>query len=304
MSTIIIGVDASERSQDAIAFGGRLIEATGADAIVACAFPYLDGPSRAAAFRQLLRDDALDTTERMRDRLEGAQKDRVSVRVVANPSPAHALHDLAESERATLIVVGSTHSGRAGRVLPGSTAERLLHGSPCAVAVVPSGYRLMKSGPIRRIGVAFNGTAEARAAAYAAAALARAFDAKLDVIGVVSAESFATPGVLGAPSMASLREEMERAVQRGLEALVEELGDGVSAQAVGRTGSPADLLEEHSLELDLLVCGSRGYGPLWSVLVGGVSGRVLRDAACPVVVVPRGVEAPLGDLLDGVAAVA
>jgi nucleotide-binding universal stress UspA family protein len=38
--------------------------------------------------------------------------------------------------------------------------------------------------------------------------------------------------------------------------------------------------------------GSRGYGPLRAVLLGGVAGRVLRDAACTVLVVPRGAELP------------
>ena len=56
------------------------------------------------------------------------------------------------------------------------------------------------------------------------------------------------------------------------------------------------LLVERSHDLDLLVIGSRGYGPLHSVLLGGVSGRVIRDAACPVIVVPRGAEVPLGAL--------
>jgi nucleotide-binding universal stress UspA family protein len=45
------------------------------------------------------------------------------------------------------------------------------------------------------------------------------------------------------------------------------------------------------------VIGSRGYGPLHSVLLGGVSGRVIRDAACPVIVVPRGAQVPLEALL-------
>jgi nucleotide-binding universal stress UspA family protein len=40
-------------------------------------------------------------------------------------------------------------------------------------------------------------------------------------------------------------------------------------------------------EVDLLVCGSRGYGPVRRVLLGGVSSRLIRRAACPVVVVPR-----------------
>jgi hypothetical protein len=33
------------------------------------------------------------------------------------------------------------------------------------------------------------------------------------------------------------------------------------------------------------------------VLLGGVSGRVIRDAACPVIVFPRGAEVPLEALL-------
>jgi nucleotide-binding universal stress UspA family protein len=45
-------------------------------------------------------------------------------------------------------------------------------------------------------------------------------------------------------------------------------------------------LDEH--EVDLLVCGSRGYGPMRRVLLGGVLRKLIRRAACPVVVVPRG----------------
>ena len=41
-----------------------------------------------------------------------------------------------------------------------------------------------------------------------------------------------------------------------------------------------------SRDLDLLVCGSRGGGPLRSVLLGSVTERLLRSAACPVVIVP------------------
>ena len=56
------------------------------------------------------------------------------------------------------------------------------------------------------------------------------------------------------------------------------------------------MLADHSAYLDLLVTGSRGYGPLHSVLAGGVSGRVLRNAQCPVIIVPRGVDAALAGL--------
>ena len=57
-----------------------------------------------------------------------------------------------------------------------------------------------------------------------------------------------------------------------------------------RVDSPVAALEQFSGDVDLLVCGSRGYGPLGSVLLGGVSRRLVHRAACPVVVVPRGTE--------------
>ncbi len=304
MSTIVIGVDASDRSEDAIAFGSHIAGVTESHAIVACAFPYSDTPSRAAnsTYREVLRDEALETAHAMRDRLVGVPDGRTAVRIMANPSPAHALHDIASAERAMLLVVGSTHTGRNGRVLPGSTGERLLHGSPCAVAIVPHGYRTHADAPIRRIGVAYNGSAEAKAAAGAAAELARAFGAELEVIGVLTAESYGTPALMGGPSVVTLRADLELHVQETLDAMVSEIPGDVRAHSVRLSGDPAEQLAVRSSQLDLLVTGSRGYGPLHSVLVGGVSGRLVRTAQCPVIVIPRGIEAPLSPLFAGATA--
>jgi len=306
VSTILIGVDASERSQDAIVFGRRLAVAASADVIVASAFPYSDVPSRAsnAAYREALRDEAQTTAREMRDGLEGLPDERSQIRVVANPSPAHALHDLADAERATLVIVGSTHTGRAGRVLPGGTGERLLHGTPCSVAVVPKGYREQAGDPIRRIGVAYDDTAEAKAAFAAAVDLARALGAELEVISVVSTESFASPALMGGPSVAMIREDVERHVQATLDEVVASVPEGIAATAVRLTGNAGDELARRSEGLDLLVVGSRGYGPLRAVLAGGVSGRLMREAHCPVIVLPRGIEAPLGALFETATAAA
>jgi nucleotide-binding universal stress UspA family protein len=46
----------------------------------------------------------------------------------------------------------------------------------------------------------------------------------------------------------------------------------------------ADLGED---DVGVLYCGSRGYGPLRRVLLGGVSSRLVRRARRPVVVAPR-----------------
>ena len=61
------------------------------------------------------------------------------------------------------------------------------------------------------------------------------------------------------------------------------------------------VLAERSADLDLLFIGSRGYGPLRAVLTGGTSGAVTRTAQCPVIVLPRGVEAPLAEVFDAAA---
>jgi Universal stress protein family len=72
----------------------------------------------------------------------------------------------------------------------------------------------------------------------------------------------------------------------------------MGAEAVFLTGDAGHALAEESGSLDLLITGSRGYGPLRAVMAGAVTGRLLRDAACPVIVLPRGVDAPFGELFD------
>ena len=306
MSTILIGVDASARSEDAIAFGRHLAAVSDSHVVVACAFPYSDTWSRTsnAAYREALADEAEQTVGAMRERLGGIAGARLRLRITANLSPAHALHDVAEAEHAEIIVVGSSHTGHLGRVLPGSTGERLLHGAPCAVAVVPHGYRTRAEQPIQRIGVAYDTSEEAMAALTAAVELARALSAELEIIGVMAPVLYAGAGMMGATIDSMPRADIERCVQDGLDSAVAGVPDDVKAEAVLLTGDPAEALGERSADLDLMLAGSRGYGPLRSVLVGGVSGRLMRTAACPTIVVPRGAQAPLGMLFSAESAIA
>jgi nucleotide-binding universal stress UspA family protein len=305
MSSILIGVDASERSRDAVAFGRRLAIASGADVLLTCAFPYEDtGRAANGMYREYLRADAQGTVDGHRAGLAGVPDERVQTRTVPRSSPARALHDVAESERPALVVVGSTHTGRAGRVRPGSTGERLLHGSPCAVAVVPDGYRAHAEEPIRRIGVGFDDSADAQAALATGAQLARALGARLEIIRVIHADVHGSTSAIGGPGYDILRVDIERRQREGLAETVAGLGADAGAEAVPLDGDPAEELIARSAQLDLLIVGSRGYGPLRAVLVGGVSGKVMRGAHCPVIAVPRGVDAPLAALFTPAATAA
>lgn len=205
---------------------------------------------------------------------EGADLQHVSAR--RGESAAQLLHERAEESDAHLVVLGSSHTGRFGRVVPGATGERLLHGSPCAVAVVP---RAHAGGTIAGIGVAYDASPEADAALEHAIALARCLHARLELIGVVTPDPYEA-------------DESAHSVQVHLERALRELPFDVDGTIVRLHGEPAEALASHSAHLDLLVTGSRGYGPLRSVIVGGVSGRLIRTAHCPVIVVPRTVGAP------------
>jgi nucleotide-binding universal stress UspA family protein len=57
-----------------------------------------------------------------------------------------------------------------------------------------------------------------------------------------------------------------------------------------RYGNPAQELATQGAELDLLVIGSRSYGPLRRVLLGSVAGELIELAPCPVIVLPRASE--------------
>ena len=243
-------------------------------------------PEAEAALRELKSD--LDT--------DGVVVEYRTVRGTSAPS---ALHEVAERERAALIVVGSTNRGTLGRVLPGSTAERLMHGAPCPIAVVPQGWS--RGAGVRTIGVAYVDTDEGHSALRAAHGLARRAGATLRVLTIarIGAGAHAEtaspgPGRPGKPYDAVEGEHRAKTEAAAREAVIRLAGD-VPVEVDAFLEDPAEVLIRVSEHLDLLVCGSRGYGPLRAVLLGGVTRRVSAAARCPVLVLPRGVELALDD---------
>jgi nucleotide-binding universal stress UspA family protein len=53
-------------------------------------------------------------------------------------------------------------------------------------------------------------------------------------------------------------------------------------------GTPVDELVELSRTVDLLVVGSRAWGPVRRTLMGSTAAKLMRKAHCPVLVLPRG----------------
>ncbi len=286
---IVLGFDGSDQAGDALALTRLLAGPTGAHVLVACAYPYQPlGPAAApiGEFASAVREEADRALAAARAGL-GDGAGTVETRPVPDSSPARALQHLAEDEDADLVVVGSTHRGRVGRVLIGAVPDRLLHGAPCAVAVSPLGFRDRAPAALRTIGVGIDDSAEAALALDAAAALAGATGARLRIaaaIGPPAGSSAVHAGYDHVVVMRALRAQAEERVAEAARGLA-----GTEADTVVLEGDAAATLLDLAEDLDLLVVGSRAYGPLARTLLGSVSQALVHDAPCPVLVVPRGI---------------
>ena len=306
-SRILVGYLPTEQGADARALGVDLATVCGADlllvsVVAAVWLEHLGEQTGPAVVHSGARERAGSAQKEAANELaETPGIGRVQRRLEASSSSPRGLHDTAVAEQAILIVVGSSHHGPVGRVLLGSVAERLLSGSPCAVAIAPRGHAAREP----RIGVitiAFDGSPEAQLALRAAHELARRTEATLRVLVVIEPPA-AIPGqFVPLPGLESLitiergeaMQRQEQAAHGALDSALAALGGGpaVERHVLFGTDPAAAILDTARTGVDLLVLGSRAYGPVRRALVGSVSNRVVRHAACPVLVTPRVGENP------------
>jgi len=278
---VIIGDDGLQGGRDAIALAKAL--APDAELVLTGAYPYDSTPSRFAllGYGNALREDTKQALNQARD--AGGIPSACTV-AMPDTSPARALHHLAEEENADLIVIGSAHHGSVGRILLGDVSRDMLHGAPCPVAVVPKHFT---GGTPARIGVAFDGEPEARAALAVAADLARGTGARLLVREVVEANILPVAGY-PVMSLADILEEIRTDAQERLDETIAELG--VEAEASAVSGLLTERLDEFTTEIDLVVCGSRAWGSVRRVILGSTSDRLIHHSPSPVLVIPRTAE--------------
>jgi nucleotide-binding universal stress UspA family protein len=281
---IVAGADGTDSGLDAVALGARLADAVGVPLTVVCV-----SPEQA----ELAGAEAADDVGRHAAAILESAREVVGdlpaeLRTVAATSPARGLAELAEEEGAEAVVVGSTRRGAIGRVMTGSTAERLLHGTGCPVAVAPRGYRRHHPEPLRAIGVAFTDHPDGHEAVRVAAELAGRAGLPMTVYSVVGLHvNWLRPASV-LPDASVVPEEVREAARDALNQVVAGLPADVRANGELLFGEVVDELSMAAeRSVDLLVCGSRGYGPVRRVLLGTVSSALVRQASVPTLVVPR-----------------
>ena len=138
------------------------------------------------------------------------------------------------------------------------------------------------------LGCGFDGSPTAHEALEWTVALAARTDARVQVIAAHPQHAFDHVAATGVPGTRSGRAEVHARLRDRVEQVAASLADEIQVEPALLEGDPAQTLSEQSEHLDLLVLGSRGYGPLRSVLLGSVSAQVIRASSCATVVVPRG----------------
>ncbi|HEY8303794.1 MAG TPA: universal stress protein [Solirubrobacteraceae bacterium] len=314
LEKIVVGYASDRAGRDALALAAQIAAASGGGVTVV--FPY-----RPALTRETSEQAQARVETEVRGQLDAIRASEAigspAYRWSPSSWPIRALHELAAYENADLMVMGAAREDLGDRLHVG-LMERMVHGAPCAVAVAPAGYAESLGTPpqkaaapteaedvgiepagapngvrsrLRRIGVGFSRTSEGRAAVTLALELAALVGAGVNVIAGAGLEPALASYSFSSPALGEVEEEIYAETEQTLTRVCEELGagDGVDIEHETVRGDPASVLVERSAELDLLVLGSRAYGPLRHVLLGSVSARAMREAKCPVLVVPRGV---------------
>ena len=274
---IVVGVDGSPTGHDAVALAAALAEP---GSVLTLVHVYGGVPTPG----HLMTPTFLTAAKEHSDQL--LEEERAAAGVAAEllsfraPSVGRGLHAAAEERSADLLVVGSHSRGLIGRVLVGDDTSASLNGAPCAIAVAPRGY-VARSGGFMRIGVAYDFSPESHAALQTARELAERNGAKLRAMHVVALPTWSYVAMMPANWGDILEEDRKEA---------EEKIGGLEQVAVSAVyGLPVEELASFGDRVDLLVVGSRNYGPVRRLVLGSTSGGLARHARCALLVLPRAI---------------
>jgi nucleotide-binding universal stress UspA family protein len=198
---------------------------------------------------------------------------------VGSGRPAHEL--ITRSENAQLVVLGARGGARVSHLLLGSVSAHVAAHARAPVVVVRSEPR--RDGPVV---VGVDGSAvsgDAIGFAFEEASMRRT-----SLLAVHCWDADPVPGYEIWTADERLHEQLASEAARLLSESMAGWGEkhpDVHVESVLTPGHPVEVLARRSREAQLLVVGSHGRGAFAGMLLGSVSGALLRSADCPVAVV-------------------
>jgi len=281
---VIVGFDGSERGLDALILGQTLTAPEG-DLIVCCVHHLQPLSARIDPTEPTIdHKSAQESVGRATRMLKGGLT--VTPMFLAGENAAKTLQGAAISEQADLVVLGSSHRGALGRVLLGSVTQATLREAPCPVAVAPVGFHdHSESNRLARIAVGHDTVEPTPDALTAAVGLCEETGTELRLVAVAEDAAVPDPARATMP-YTEITQARLRAAEQSVADALSVVPETVSATSEVRDGDPAEQLLEVSRDADLLLLGSHGRGSVDRLIMGSVCDRVVRAAACPVLVVP------------------
>jgi nucleotide-binding universal stress UspA family protein len=171
MPKVIVSYDDTDNDRDALALGA-LLRSAGAELSLAYV-RHTHQPERA---REALEEK--EAEELLKHGADALGAPNIPCHVVVHASTGDGLWELAQQERAEMIVFGSDYRTASGQVIPGNSAQRLLSGGPAAIAIAPAGLRDRGEPSINTVAV-FSDAGQDDAAAETAASLAKKLKASV-----------------------------------------------------------------------------------------------------------------------------
>ena len=211
--------------------------------------------------------------------------------VETDASVARALERAVAREHHDLLVIGPSRHATEGHVRIGKRTRQLIGHAGCALAVAPRGIHHHPPGTIARVGVGYGGASESEAALRLAGSLARAAAqhcssrAVVDDRGVPPIDWSPLGGLPRPMKGTSTSEPMwgcsgRRPLRRpGRWTRTPRSRLGVAGRPMRCSSSCASV--------DLIVIGSRRWGPVARLLLGSTGEALLHEATCPILVAPR-----------------
>jgi len=284
LNRIAAAVDSHPEGNDAAVLAAAIARAVDGDVVLASIEPELALVIPGADWR-LVRRETKAMLGRTRDAFAPAARSAID----SDLSAARGLRRILRQEHRELVVCGSSHRGDTDRVSIGHTTRQLVEAG-YALAIAPRGLRSHGELAIKHIGVGYDGGPEAHAALAWAAGIAEGSGARLSVRGVIDDRipALGWPSLWIEPFRGLWNEVMDDEVET-LRANIEAATAGLSvpvAIAVQRD-TPADSLIDLSVTSDLLVIGSRRWGPMARLVLGGTGEALVRGAYCSLLIVPR-----------------
>ena len=203
--------------------------------------------------------------------------------VVERGSPVRAL--LEHEEEASILVVGTGRKGMLEEFVLGTTSIGVAAHAAIPVVVVNPEVDV-DSLTHGRVAVAVDGSDDSVVAARAAVEYASAAGKELVALStwyleVVDGYVVTEPD---SPEWKAIEQDRRAILERALGPALEKHPD-VQVELRVRRGPVVGAIVDLSREVDLVVMGSRGMGGVRGRLLGSVSQRVMRSAACPVAVI-------------------